>query len=274
MALASADQLATAWARVRDALPALELGEQGLAEAIVEHGGDDAASYLASCHLVDLALARSASRGDAFAIAELERTHRVLLDSVCRRFAGPGHTHEDLMQILRSKLFVAEPERRPRIAEYDGRGSLAGWLRVLAVRELIDLTRRKDRARELALTDDTPELIEPNDLALEAIKAEYRGAVAQALLAAARRLEPGDRHLLRQHLVSGLTIDQLAAVLGIHRATAARRIARAREQLAAIARALVAERLALGEAELGEIFSLVASKLELTIKRMLESRPT
>ncbi|HEY5936434.1 MAG TPA: sigma-70 family RNA polymerase sigma factor [Kofleriaceae bacterium] len=273
MAPAFADQLVAAGARVRAALPALELDDAELEAAIIEHGGEDAEAFLASCHLVDLALARSAALGHVFAIAELERAHRALLDSVCRRFAGPGHTHEDLMQILRSKLFVADLERRPRIAEYDGRGSLAGWLRVLAVRELIDLTRRKDRTRELAMTDTTPELIEPQDLALEAIKAEYRGAVAQALVDAARRLEPGDRHLLRQHLAAGLTIDQLAAVLGIHRATAARRITRAREQLATVARALVAERLGLGEAELGEIFSLVASKLELTIKRMLESRP-
>jgi RNA polymerase sigma-70 factor (ECF subfamily) len=274
MAPAFANQLVAACARVREALPALDLDEADFGAAITEHGGEDVEAFLASCHLVDLALARSASRGLAFAIAELERSHRALLDSVCHRFAGPGHSRDDLMQILRSKLFVADAERRPRIAEYDGRGSLAGWLRVLAVRELIDLTRRKDRTRELAMTDTTPELIEPRDLALEAIKAEYRGAVARSLVDAARQLEPGDRHLLRQHLVVGLTIDQLAAVLGIHRATAARRITRARDQLAAAARALVAERLALGDSELGEIFSLVASKLELTIKRMLESRPT
>jgi RNA polymerase sigma-70 factor (ECF subfamily) len=270
---AISDQLAAACARVREALPALELDEPDLGAAIAEHAGDDVESYLAHCHLAELAVARTASRGNAFAIAELERTHRALLDSVCNRFAGPGHSRDDLMQILRSKLFVAEPDRRPRIAEYDGRGSLAGWLRVLAVREFIDLTRRKDRTRELAMTDTTPELIEPRDLALETIKAEYRGAVAQALVDAARRLEPGDRHLLRQHLVAGLTIDQLAAVLGIHRATAARRIARAREQLATVARTLVAERLALGDTDLGEIFSMVASKLDLTIRRMLESRP-
>jgi RNA polymerase sigma-70 factor (ECF subfamily) len=251
---------------------ALGFDERELVRAMAERARGDA-SYLDKCQAGNFAIAIAAARGSADAIAMLERDHRATLSFTCRRFAGAGHTTEDLMQILREKLFVADGGNAPKIADYDGRGSLATWLRVTAVRLFIDLTRRKDRAREAALADDAPDVIAPADLSLDAIKAEYREAVADALLEAATRLEAGDRHILRQHLVAGLSIDQLGAALGVHRATAARRIARARELLATTTRDLLAERLALGPDELGEVYGLVISKLDVSIARLLASSP-
>ncbi|HEY5925851.1 MAG TPA: sigma factor-like helix-turn-helix DNA-binding protein, partial [Kofleriaceae bacterium] len=112
-------------------------------------------------------------------------------------------------------------------------------------------------------------MCDPVDLGLELIKQEYRAAVRAAIEQAARGLAPGDRHLLRQHFVTGLTVDQLAAALGIHRATAARRIVKAREQLAATARDELATKLAIPAHELGEMFGLVVSRLDVSISRVL-----
>src|SRR4029453_15390851 len=109
--------------------------------------------------------------------------------------------------------------RRPKIADYAGQGFLENWLRITAVRTFLDLGKRKDRAREAAAAEDPARgLASPDDLELSLGKAENRAAVADALREAVGLLEPGDRHLLRQHLVAGLSIDQLSAVLGIHRA--------------------------------------------------------
>ena len=69
--------------------------------------------------------------------------------------------------------------------------------------------------------------LRPGDRLLEAEIAGRLGLSRGAVREAVRRLDRADRHLLREHLLNGLTIDQLGAVLGIHRATAARRIARA-----------------------------------------------
>lgn len=235
---------------------------------------DDLAAYLDHCHPAELALALAASRGDGAAIAELERAHGAVIDTACRRFAGATHSADDLRQILRTRLFVAEPGERPKIADYAGQGFLENWLRVTAVRIFIDLGKRKDRAREeLAAEDDVLALPEPRDLAIDVIKAQYRSAVAAAMHEAARQLEPGDRHLLRQHLVAKLSIDQLGAVLGIHRATAARRIARAREQLVAATRRELVTRLELEDGELDEIIGLVTSRLDISLGALLKTAP-
>ncbi len=260
--------------QARSAYPDLGLTDRELVIALASHAPRDAVeAFCTRCHAPALALAVAAGRGSDAAITALELAFGSTLASVCRRFAGHGNTEDDLLQLLRTKLFVAEPGQAPTITHYNGQGSLASWLRVTATRLFIDQGRRKDRARETVSDPADLEAIEPTHLALDLVKAEYRSAVASAMVTAARQLEPGDRHLLRQHLVAGLTIDQLGAVLGIHRATAARRLAAAREALAGKTRELVAARLQLDERELSELFGLIVSKLDLSIRRLLETKP-
>jgi RNA polymerase sigma-70 factor (ECF subfamily) len=254
--------------------PSLPIDDVTLVATIASRAPVELDAYLERCHAADLALAILASARSIAAITELERMYRMTIDSTCRRFAGPTHTAEDLKQILRTKLYVAEPGKTPKLADYAGQGFLENWLRVTAVRIFLDLAKRKDRAREaLPGEDDVLALPEPSDLALDVVKAEYREAVAAAMREAAKQLEPGDRHLLRQHFVAGLSIDQLGAVLGIHRATAARRIARAREQLVADTRKELARRLQLDPAELDEVIGLVMSRLDVSIGKLLATSP-
>jgi RNA polymerase sigma-70 factor (ECF subfamily) len=232
--------------------------------------GVAAISYLERCHLAELALAQAASLGHAPAIARLEREHRGVIDAMCWRFAGPQHSVADLRQILREKLFVAPPGERPRLADYAGQGQLASWLRVTAVRIFVDLGRRKDRVREAPTADGAPVMPDPGDLSLEVIKAEYRAAVGQAMRDAVASLELADRHLLHQHYVAGLSIDQLGVALGIHRATAARRVVRAREALVGATRALLSIRLRLVHDELDEVIGMVLSRLDVSIPRLFQ----
>lgn len=229
--------------------------------------------YLQRCHPRDLALAQAAGRGHPAAIARLESEHRAVLDGVCWRYAGPTHSATDLRQILREKLYVAPAGGRAKLTEYAGQGQLASWLRITAVRVFIDLGRRKDRVRETPDADGVLAMPDPGDLSLEVIKAEYRAAVAQAMRDAAAGLELADRHLLHQHYVAGLSIDQLGVALGIHRATAARRVVRAREALVGATRALLAARLALSNEELDEVIGMVLSRLDVSIPRLLAVRP-
>src|SRR5450432_1804116 len=99
--------------------------------AAIDRGGHD----LEACNVVELALAVAASEHVAGAIEELERRYHAAISAACRRFEQPGYPAEDLRQVLRAKLFVAQPDKRPKLADYDGRGSLENWLRVTATRE-------------------------------------------------------------------------------------------------------------------------------------------
>jgi RNA polymerase sigma-70 factor (ECF subfamily) len=231
---------------------------------------EEVVAYLGRCRGGDLALARAAGRGDPAAIAALEQAHQRTIKSTCQRFTSATHTAEDLRQLLREKLFVAPAAS---IQEYAGQGRLDTWIRVTATRLFLDLGKRKDRVREVPATDSgVAEIPHPADLGLEMVKLEYRSAVLAAIEHATSNLDPGDRLVLRQHFVEGLTIDQIAAAIGIHRSTAARRIAKAREQLSTLVREQLAAKLAIAPGKLDEIFGLVVSRLDVSIGKLLATQ--
>lgn len=173
----------------------------------------------------------------------------------------------ELHQLLRDKLLVG----REKLREYGGASSLRRWLKMVALRTHLDALRATARRPtvltddgdlgELAATDDSPEL--------GYLKAHYREAVRRAFALAARELPPDQRILVRQHHLVGITLDQLAAVYGVHRVTVARRLSAAREALGARARERVAGELQVSPEELDHIFRLVLSQLDVSLHRLL-----
>src|SRR6185436_20655062 len=131
------------------------------------------------------------------------------------RFDLSHADRQDVAQSLRVAFFV-----KKSLAGYSGRGALRGWVRAAATRVARDLiAARKKRP------DDEDEILAnlqaTGDPELDALRGafvkEFRAAFAQALEA----LAPADRAFLAQHYVDDLGIDQLAALHGVHRATAA-----------------------------------------------------
>src|SRR5436305_1377687 len=72
-----------------------------------------------------------------------------------------------------------------------------------------------------------------------------------------------DRNLLRLHLLGGVTLEQLAQMYSVHRATIVRWLAAARAALLDATRAQIADQV--GAADLDEMFDLVRSRVELSI---------
>src|SRR5439155_27001611 len=78
------------------------------------------------------------------------------------------------------------------------------------------------------------------------LRARYASAANEALREAFASLDARERNLLRQHFVDRLSIDDLGPLYGVHRATVARWLERAREALEARTRKLLMERLDVG----------------------------
>jgi RNA polymerase sigma-70 factor, ECF subfamily len=198
------------------------------------------ASAITRLRVEDLLLAQWCATGDPRAITAFERVHRADLDGVLARFRRLGVTADELMQTLRIKLFVASGTKPPRIADYSGFGFLQNWLRVTALRALVDVARsEKARRLEELLADDDligmPAL--GTDLGSKVSRQEVSHAIKQAFARAVAGLAPRQRNFLRHAHVDQLTLDQIAALYGIHRATVARTLAQARAELVTVVRA-------------------------------------
>jgi RNA polymerase sigma-70 factor (ECF subfamily) len=71
-------------------------------------------------------------------------------------------------------------------------------------------------------------------------------------------------------VIDGWTIDRIGALYGVHRATAARRIAAARDELGAAIRTELAARLAISIDEVDSIVRLVQNRIDVSLERLLD----
>lgn len=232
--------------------------------------GTDVLEALAELHVDDLYLACACEQGASAALAQFEQRYGEDLGRAHRRMGADAPAYDDFAQTLRQKLFVHDD---PKIGHYAGQASLRSWLRVAAVRTLLNM-KRGQAGRELAVDDERlgalPAPVDDPEIAY--LKHHYREAFEKAFVDAAAALSPEERNVLRGHYAAGLSIDQLAATRGIHRATAARRVRSARERLLGETRRLLLERLKLARPELESVMRLIESQLHVTVERLLESR--
>src|SRR5262249_27998389 len=101
------------------------------------------------------------------------------------------------------------------------------------------------------------------------LKRLYGAATKNALREAARALSPEERNVLRDAYARSLSIDQIAGIHGCHRATAARRIERARDRLLTTVRVVLRDKLGVSERALESVLRLVKSDLHVTLERVL-----
>lgn len=215
----------------------------------------------------DLYLACACGHGVSAALEAFEQAFAADLADVHTRTRGCRAPLEELVQAVRTKLFVGEA---PRILEYAGTGSLRHWVRVVAARTFVDLARRLSPDADVLESDGPLAVPAPDDdPELAFLKRTYRAEIASAFEEAARSLSAEQRNILREYYAHSLTIDQISELRGIHRATAARRVATARDALLRSTRQLLMARLELDRAELDSMARLVASQVHVTVDRVL-----
>lgn len=220
---------------------------------------------LGAVHLQDLYLCCACAAGVPAALEQFERELFGDLARALRNLERTGDLPNEVLQVVREKLFVDGPGGPPRIEAYSGRGSLARWLRVMATREALMLLRRVRPEASLA---DAVEL-HADDVDRVLLRREYQPVFEQAFADALASLTSKQRNLLHYSLVRGLNIDQVAAIYRVHRTTAFRWIRDARETLAARTRAAFRDRVAAPDDELDSLLRLVESQLEISVERLL-----
>ena len=232
----------------------------------------DRANPLGQILVADHYLAFACAAGDQAAIAEC--------DAILVREAGfaadgtrmHASVRDEATQVVRAQLLAPREGRPAAIGDYAGRGALRSWLRVCVSRELVRIAKAQQRAAPLEehLIADVAYVDDP---ALEELKAKYRAELADAFRAALGELPARERTLLRYQLIDGLTIDEIGAIFRVHRATAARWLAKIRDDLVTRTRELMAVALGVDTAEAASIVRLVQSQLDVSVIRHLGPPP-
>jgi RNA polymerase sigma-70 factor (ECF subfamily) len=135
----------------------------------------------------------------------------------------------------------------------------------LATRESKEIPVAEDLLHALPDGSDT--------LEVSHLRKVYKDAFRDAFVGAVEGLTSREKNVLRYRFADGLSVEQVAAIYGVHRATAGQWLSLARESLATAMRARLVERLHLSQDELHSALRLALSRLDITLVRYLRVRP-
>jgi RNA polymerase sigma-70 factor (ECF subfamily) len=205
---------------------------------------------------------------DVFLSTYLDRLH-VLLQRVEQR----REVISELRQALLAKLLAPADGSEPKLKDYSGRGPLSAWIRMVAVRMAIDL--RREGARDVEYTSGALSRVvaDAPDPELQYLKGRYASEFRLAFRDALQSLPSERRTLLRLHYAEGLTMDALAGLFRLSRASAHRRLAAARESLLADTCRLLKERSRMATKEIESMIRALQSQLDISIVRLLQEDP-
>lgn len=228
---------------------------------------------LEAMHLSDLYLARACVDGLPAALAAFEARVMPEVDAAVARLKLPPSTVDEVRQLVRQKMLLAGPDTPARLAAYPGTGPLAGWVRAAALWQALDLQRqRSSPAHSLDDSDLSLAVAPGDDPELAYLKTTYRAEFTASFAEALAALSPRQRNFLRLKYLDGLNIDQLGALYGVHRSTAARWTVSAQEALLEETRRRLTERLRLTGSQLDSVLRLISSQLDVSLGRLLRSR--
>jgi RNA polymerase sigma-70 factor (ECF subfamily) len=223
---------------------------------------DPARASESLAHGADLYLACACAAHDRRALEHFEREVGVIARAAIARIHRDTEFVAETLQELWQKLLFSP---RPSIGAYSGRGSLQAWVRVAATRLALDGARRLKLAavREAELGEG---LFDPWAGSEESrlTRTRYEGVFRSAVQAALGALSAQERNVLRMHVIGRCSIDQIGRAYGVHRATAARWLERARGQVfESVRRELAVQHVELTDRELRSMARGVGGDLDL-----------
>ena len=243
----------------RAAHPSLVVDEGEFAAFLGEHAleGNSLADTLAQLHTADLLLTFACLRRYPGA---MEAFRQLVLGEVTRaaRRIGASDALRDEVQQSLTASFVAEHG----LARYSGRGGLAGFVRVAAMRNLMRSKSRENRSSPLSEAELPDTVAQLRDPEIEVIKVRYRHDFNDAFRIALDALSHRERAVLRLHLLGSMNIDGIASCYRVHRATVARWMAEARKKLLDQTEQVLMQRLSISPAEVHSLARLLRSQLD------------
>jgi RNA polymerase sigma-70 factor (ECF subfamily) len=234
-------------------------------------GGRPLAEQLDALDAGEVWLAAACAEGDGRALRAFDRAYVAPLDAALSAMELARDQIDDIKQRVRERL-LGPGDGSIRLLEYCGRGRLEGLTKTVAIRIALDDIRHRRRKADQGSADArTIDCLLDADLGpeLTAAASQHRQLVKDAFATAVSALEPRERAVLRMHLLDRASIDDIAALHDVHRATVARQLVRIREKIASRTREQLRAGLRTADVGLDSLLRAVDSRLDLSLSRVL-----
>jgi RNA polymerase sigma-70 factor, ECF subfamily len=247
------------------------------------------ATFIDELQADDLCLIIACERGDENAWTDLVARFTATVRSAARSASTNEDAAEDLVQSIWAELYGlrARKDGTPasKLAYYSGRGSLAGWLRAVVGQLAVDTFRKQSRLVQTEEDTDLERLASNASLGEgqailagiptpeESVSNRFAQAdMQQALHKAVQELAAEDRLLVKLYYFDNLRLREAGAVLGVHEATASRRLTRIQTDLRKRVTKILVDERGWTQAETEKSFAEVAQHLETDLETLLAQK--
>jgi len=232
----------------------------------------------------DLCLIIACEQGNETAWADLVERFGSTVRSAARSVSANEESAEDLAQSIWAELhgLRLRQDGKPasKLAYYSGRGSLAGWLRAVVGQLAVDQHRKQSRLVQTEDDSDFDRLIQRDEQSwsghgerlnpeMEVSDKRASADLQKALAVSISNLSDEDRLLVKLYYFDGLKLREAGAILGVHEATASRRLTRIHTDLRKHVEESLKEEHGWTRPETERAFSDIALHLEADIEPLL-----
>jgi len=215
-------------------------------------------------HAADLELARQCAAGDATAWDRFVLEYRPVLYRAADTLDPSGGARE-IADALYADLYgikERDGERGSLLNYFQGRSSLATWLRAVLAQRYVDHLRARRRLEPLPDEDREPlrsaDARQGPGAPADPDRARYLGLMQQALGRAVARLSDRDRLRLGCYYAQQLTLAETGRLLAEHEATVSRQLARTRRAIRDDVERQLREDIGLNEGQMALCFETAA----------------
>lgn len=205
-----------------------EYFESHVTWVIKKNLGSDASSsaatdFVRTLHTKDLYLALACAQKADKAWERFSALYRKYINDLAG-FASLTNGAELADSVL-ADLFLPDHSGQSRIASYQGRSSLATWLRaIICHRAINERERRSNKAEDLEAIQEIAD-----ETALARMNAllrsrRYGPVIRESLRYSCQRLSDRERLILLLRYKDGLQLGQIAGLFGVHQSTITRQI--------------------------------------------------
>jgi RNA polymerase sigma factor (sigma-70 family) len=222
---------------------------------------------VSASHSADLELARRCAAGDAAAWDRFVLEYRPVLYRAADALDRHGGARE-VADSLYAELFGLrgpEGERQSLFRYFQGRSSLATWLRAVLAQRYVDRLRAGRRleplgAEDPAARDGSPaRVLAAAPVDPDPARSRYTALLASVLTRVVSALRPKDRLRLASYYVQQLTLAETGRLLQESEATVSRQLARTRRAIRADVERALNEVGGLGPTEIAECLAAVTA---------------
>jgi RNA polymerase sigma-70 factor (ECF subfamily) len=236
----------------------------------------------------DLCLIIACERGDENAWTDLVERFSATVRSAARSASANEDAAEDLAQSIWAELhgLRVREDGRPasKLAYYSGRGSLAGWLRAVVAQLSVDTFRKQAKlvqteeetdlerlARDASISETTTFAAAGVQNPEQSLSNRFaQNDLQQALTHAVRELGAEDRLLVKLYYFDNLRLREAGVVLGVHEATASRRLTRIQTDLRKRVSQILIDERGWTKAETERSFAEVAQYLDADLEALVK----